>query len=195
MNRSLNSADQQSVSDLELLTASGSGDASAFRTLYRRYERRVYNYARTFLSQDAAAEDVVIETMTAVWQGARTFTGASRASTWILGIARHKAIDAVRKGGGRAEPLSLDDAEEPLSDEDPSASIEQHSASESMLRAIANLSADHREILRLAFYEDLQYEEIASLLAIPENTVKTRVFYAKQQLKRHLLRLGSESTQ
>src|SRR5262245_43031547 len=105
LNRSTNHADPQTVSNPDLLTATRSGKAAAFRTRYGRYERRVYNYARTFLSQDAAAEDVVIETMTAVWQGARTFTGASRASTWILGIARHKAIDAVRKGGGRAEPV------------------------------------------------------------------------------------------
>jgi hypothetical protein len=54
------------------------------------------------------------------------------------------------------------------------------------------LSDDHQEILRLAFYEDLPYEEIAALLSIPDNTVKTRVFYAKQQLKRCLDRLGEQ---
>jgi RNA polymerase sigma-70 factor (ECF subfamily) len=54
---------------------------------------------------------------------------------------------------------------------------------------------DHQEILRLAFYEDLPYEEIAILLAIPDNTVKTRVYYAKQQLRHQLERLGVESAE
>jgi RNA polymerase sigma-70 factor, ECF subfamily len=190
LNRSLLPADQE-LSDLELLAATASGKSSAFEVLYERYERRVFNYVRTFLRQSTIAEDVVIDTMTAVWHGARNFTQASRVSTWIFGIARHKALDAVRKAGSHPDPLPLDQSEEPIdTDEDPSATMEHGHTAQLMLRAIARLSEDHREILRLAFYEDLPYEEIATLLSIPDNTVKTRVFYAKQQLRRHLERLG-----
>jgi RNA polymerase sigma-70 factor (ECF subfamily) len=59
-------------------------------------------------------------------------------------------------------------------------------------RALAMLSKEHQEVLRLAFYEELPYEEIAALLSIPTNTVKTRVYYAKQQLKKHLEQLGQQ---
>jgi RNA polymerase sigma-70 factor (ECF subfamily) len=195
LNRSLNKPDEQSVPDRALLIASGSGDESAFRTLYQRYERRVYNYVRTFIREPTLAEDVVIETMTAVWQGAMRFTQASRASTWILGIARHKALDAVRKSGGRPEPVSLDQVDEPIGDDDPQTFAVVGADAQLMLRALALLTQEHREILRLAFYEDLPYDDIAAMLSIPGNTVKTRVFYAKQQLKLHLVGLGMESRQ
>jgi RNA polymerase sigma-70 factor (ECF subfamily) len=56
-------------------------------------------------------------------------------------------------------------------------------------RALAKLSPEHQEVLRLVFYEDLPYDEIAVLLSIPANTVKTRVYYAKQHLKQQLGRL------
>jgi RNA polymerase sigma-70 factor (ECF subfamily) len=71
-------------------------------------------------------------------------------------------------------------------------SIERNCQAQLMLRAIARLSPDHQEILRLAFYEELPYEDIAALLSIPDNTVKTRVFYAKQQLKGHLVKIDAE---
>jgi len=187
----LNRPDPQDVSDLELLTTTASGGSAAFRTLYDRYERRVYNYVRGFLKQSSSAEEVVIETMTAVWHGAGGFTGSSKVSTWVFGIARHKALDAVRKLKSRPDAVSLDQTEELVdAGEDPLASTEASHNAQLMLRAIAQLSDDHREILRLAFYEDLPYGDIASLLSIPDNTVKTRVFYAKQQLKRHLETLG-----
>ena len=196
MNRSANPPGPQEVSDLELLTAAASGGAAAFRLLYERYERRVYNYIRTFLRQPTLAEEVMIDTMTAVWRGARGFTHASKVSTWIFGIARHKALDAVRKSSSRPDPVSLDKTPELIDDDlDPSAIAEYSGNAQLMLRAMARLSQDHREVLRLAFYEDLPYEEIAALLSIPDNTVKTRVFYAKQQLKRQLQKLGIESAQ
>lgn len=144
----------------------------------------MYNYARTFVREPALAEEVVIDTMLAVWRGARSFTQASRVSTWILGIARHKALDAVRKAGRQDDAVPLEQVAA-LADtaESPAEGIDRNLNAELVLRAIAQLSADHQEILRLAFYEELPYAEIAALLAIPDNTVKTRVFYAKQQLR------------
>ncbi len=180
--------------DLELVAATATGARAAFETLYNRYERRVYNYARTFLRQPALAEEVVIDTMMAVWHGARGFKQTSQVSTWILGIARHKALDAVRRAGSRREAEPLDEAKE-LADSRPGPqdAADHETQAKLMLRAIGELSADHREILRLAFYEDLPYDEIAALLHIPDNTVKTRVFYAKQQLKKQLEALGVET--
>jgi RNA polymerase sigma-70 factor, ECF subfamily len=187
-------ADQQEVPDLELLAETASGGSTAFELLYARYERRVYNYVQTFVRQPELAEEVVIDTMMAVWNGARGFTQNSRVSTWILGIARHKALDAVRKTEIYTGAALLDQAAE-IADtaEAPLDSIERSRKAQIMLRAIAQLSPEHQEILRLAFYEELPYQDIAALLSIPDNTVKTRVFYAKQQLKGHLEKIGVES--
>lgn len=186
--------DQQQVPDFDLVAATASGGSAAFELLYNRYERRVYNYARTFLRQPALAEEVVIDTMMAVWHGARGCKKTSQVSTWILGIARHKALDAVRKAGSQGDSQPIDAALD-LADASagPHDAADHEMQAKVMLRAIGRLSADHREILRLAFYEDLSYEEIAALLHIPDNTVKTRVFYAKQQLKKRLEALGVEA--
>jgi RNA polymerase sigma-70 factor, ECF subfamily len=194
MNRMTQTSDLPS--DAELLAASASGNEAAFRVLYDRFERRVFRYVCTFIRQPTLAEEVVIDTLTAVWHHAAKFTGASRASTWIFGIARHKALDALRKIANRSDAVSLDEIDEIEDDAaTPSASADRASGAREMQRALAKLSDDHREILRLAFYEELPYDEIATLLAIPANTVKTRVFYAKQQLKRELARFGVEVTQ
>lgn len=190
MNRSSIPPDSQS--DADLLSASAAGDKHAFHLLYDRFERRVYRYVRTFVRSETLAEDVVVDTMTAVWRGAQGFTESSRVSTWIFGIARHKALDAVRKVAH--ETLSLEAADGVAdSAESAAESVERGSNAREMARALALLSDDHREVLRLAFYEELPYDDIATLLAIPTNTVKTRVFYAKQQLKRQLEHLGIES--
>lgn len=182
------------MSDSDLLAAIAAGAPAPFTLLYDRYERRVYNYVRTFLRQPALAEEVVVDTMMAVWRSAPGFTQASRVSTWIFGIARHKALDAVRKAGRQSNAISLDDTAEPAdAAESPADATERDVKARLTLRAIAQLSVDHQEVLRLAFYEELPYEEIAVLLSIPDNTVKTRVFYAKQQLRRCLETLGLES--
>ena len=192
MNRSSTSPDSQT--DADLLSATAAGNRDAFHVLYGRFERRVYRYVCTFVRQPTLAEDVVIDTMTAVWRGAQAFNGSSRVSTWILGIARHKALDALRSGTREMVPLDEIDGVEDTT-ETAAQSAERSSSAREVLRALALLSDDHREVLRLAFYEELPYDEIATLLAIPSNTVKTRVFYAKQQLKRQLQMLGMESVQ
>jgi RNA polymerase sigma-70 factor, ECF subfamily len=181
-------------SDFELLAATARGRSNAFTILYARYERRIYQYIRTFVRQPAIAEEVVIDTMMAIWSGAHAFGRNSRVSTWILGIARHKAIDAVRKIKNHSDHGSIDSAGE-IEDfaEPPLAAVDRTYQKQFMLRAIAHLSPDHQEILRLAFYEGLAYEEIAAFLSIPDNTVKSRVFYAKQRLKVQLKKIGVQS--
>ncbi len=180
-------ADPQDVLDLNLVASVASGGRTAFEALYDRYERRVFNYAQTFLRQPSIAEEVVIDTMMAVWHGAKGFNRSSRVSTWVLGIARHKALDAVRRSSRSGSEVALESAAELADDASgPADAAEQTIRSQMMRRAISELSVDHQEILRLAFFEELPYEEIAQLLSIPDNTVKTRVFYAKQQLRRVL---------
>jgi len=178
---------EQNESDSDLLKSVAQEDTAAFEQLYRLYEKRVFQYVRTLVDDPSIAEDVVIETMTAVWRGAATYAQTSTVSTWIFGVARHKAIDALRKPSSRKESVSLDEAAElPAQQEGPIETMNRTQVADIMQKALKKLSRDHQEMMRLVFYEEMPYEEIASLLSIPENTVKTRVYHAKRQLK-HLL--------
>lgn len=169
--------------DEGLLRAIARADRSCFETLYGRYARRIHQYARTFVREHALAEDIVIEAMLAVWQGAGQFDGSSRASTWILGITRHKALDAVRRRRTSADG-DLESVPEPVSeDPGPEEQTHQQVSAQRLRAAISRLTPSHREVLWLAFFEDLPYPDIARLLDVPLNTVKTRVFHAKQKLR------------
>lgn len=184
--------DPSSMPDRELLTAVAAGDEAAFERLYQRYERRAYQYALSIVRDRTVAEEVVVDAMTSVWHGASGFAGESQVSTWILGIARHKALDALRRGAKRAHNATLEDCPElPSEAETPAETADRVSSTRLARRAMAMLSPDHQEILRLTFFEELPYEEIAVLLSIPGNTVKTRVYYAKQQLKRCIEQLAA----
>jgi RNA polymerase sigma-70 factor, ECF subfamily len=171
-------------SDHTLMAAAARGDAKAFELLYRRYELRVCNYLRSFVRDASMAEDLLIETMTDVWRFAGRFEARSSVSTWILGIARHKALDAVRKHAWNTPTVAID-ASLPISD--PATSPQDKAVAQgeqqSLHQVIARLSPEHQEVLRLAFFEDLPYGEIATLLGIPANTVKSRVYYAKEHLR------------
>jgi RNA polymerase sigma-70 factor (ECF subfamily) len=182
----------ENLIDQKLLAAVAATDRHAFGRLYQRYAARVHGYVRGVVRDADVADDVVVATMTAVWREAGRFSRQSRVSTWIFGISRHKAIDAVR---ARKRVPPMIPIEEAYALEALAASPLEAVHAEQLRRltqkAIALLSAEHQQALRLAFYEDLPYKEIAALLNISANTVKTRVFYAKQVLGRHLIALGS----
>ncbi len=184
---------ERNESEAAILAAVAMGDQSAFEDLFHLYEKRLYQYVFTLVNDQTLAEDIVGETMVAIWRGAGTFSGISRISTWIFGIARHKSLDALRQSGRRQREVDLDGAAElPTPHDNPFDDLERKQVETLTKRALTALSPEHQEVLRLVFYEELPYEEIAALLAIPANTVKTRVFYAKQQLKKHLERLGQK---
>jgi RNA polymerase sigma-70 factor, ECF subfamily len=179
------------ASDHDLLAAVAHGDRSAFERLYHSYEKRVYHYVQTLVCDASFAEEIVGDTMLAVWRGAGSFASTSRVSTWIFGIARHKALDAVRRSGRRQREIELDGAADlPHPQDHPDEGVWRNQLAALTQRAMAALTREHREILRLVFYEEQPYEEISTLLGIPTNTVKTRVYYAKQRLKEQIARLG-----
>lgn len=181
------------ASDEALIAAVADGDHAAFGQLYQRYQGRILGYVRRFVADRMAAEEVLVDVMTAVWLRARDFRGGSRPSTWILGIARHKAIDAGRRRTAREGvarvPDALGDAAASLVPFDEVSTAQLTHATSQALR---QLSDDQQEVVRLAFYEELPYAEIAVRIGVPTNTVKTRVFHAKRQLRRHLAGLEIE---
>ena len=158
----------------DLLTKVAQKDGAAFQQLYDQFADRVYRYAFTILHDRHLAEEIAQETMVAVWNGAERFAGRSKPSTWIFGIARNQAFTLLRKEK-RAENTPAPE----LVQADPSKHIIQR---ERMMTALDELSADHREVVHLTFYEGLSYGEISGILGIPAGTVKSRMFHAKQKL-------------
>lgn len=180
-------------SEVALVAATAAGDTLAFERLYRLHERRVWRYAVSMVQDRAVADELVVDTMLAVWQGASGFRSGSRVSTWILGITRHKALDAGRRSARRRNDIALDDAGEIVDEAaGPARIAEQDDKNRLFNAATAQLSAEHREALHLAFVDGLPYDEIAQLLDVPENTVKTRIHYAKRKLQDLLVRLTQE---
>jgi RNA polymerase sigma-70 factor (ECF subfamily) len=188
----MSSTNWQDLPDSDLIKCCIPNNEEAFAVLYQRYENRVFQYLITILNDAAIAEETLVDVMLAVWKSLQSFKGQSKVSTWIFGIAHHKAVDALRKftsqqrGGMPLEDI-VDTAE---SADNPLKETEQKNMAALTSQVLMTLSADHREILHMAFYEELSYIEISELLHIPVNTVKTRVYYAKQQLRKNLQHQG-----
>jgi RNA polymerase sigma-70 factor (ECF subfamily) len=170
----------------ELVKAVPGGDEDAFRQLYEMTNRKVYNYLYRMVNNQHMAEDLLIETFTEVWKSARGFRAESKGLTWMIGIARHRAMNALR--GNRNREDDIDD-----NIEDPPAQMNTCAASEAAVileTALNRLPPTHREVLDLIFFQGLVYEDVARVTGIPLNTVKTRVFYAKDKLKGILSSMG-----
>lgn len=179
--------EQASGREKILLARTAEGDQEAFETLFRRFERSLYTYFLRMLQDRPTAEDLVCETMTAVWRGARGFRGESQVSTWIFGIAHKMAASVLRR---RRPQVSLEEVDAAPSRDGPEEAGERADVAAKIRRALATLSAAHREVIELTFYREFSYPEIARILGVPVNTVKTRMFYARQKLKIALQEVG-----
>jgi len=169
------------MSECQLLAQVATQDKRAFHLLYERYADAVYRYALSILRKPHLAEDVLQETMMAVWKGARNFKGRSKAMTWILGIARNQAHNILRKESkGQRLPPSNEASESC----DPTRSLHLDLAVQDALESISPL---HREVMHRVFYENLSVREAAELLQIPEGTVKSRMHHARQALAKELI--------
>jgi len=157
---------------------------------YGRYHGRVYAFLMRRLRNPADAAEVANEVMLEVWRGAAHFEGRAKPLTWVLGIAHHKAMDCMRRRGRNA--MSAESDPDEIADEngDPVEQIARAQDAKFVQCCLGQLSDLHRAVVHLAFFEDLGYAEIAVILACPEGTVKTRMFHAKQGLKRCLGRIG-----
>ncbi|HET6620391.1 MAG TPA: sigma-70 family RNA polymerase sigma factor [Dongiaceae bacterium] len=170
------------ASDGQLLARIARGDQDAVTALYRRLERPLFAFLVKTLQDREAAADVLNETMLDVWRQAGRFEGKSSVATWIYSIAHHKAISWLRK---RRE-LELDEeAIAGIPDDAPAADSKLAAAdlSELIGRLMQKLSVDHRVVLQLAYFQEFSVGQISEILDCPENTVKTRLFYARQRLR------------
>ncbi len=175
--------------DIALVMRIAEGDKVAFRTLFDAYGERVFRYTYRMVNDRSLAEEVTNDVMLEVWKGAHKFEGRSKASTWVLGIARHLALNAIR--GKRLITVDLDTTPGIADSRQTDAVARDRDTVRHKLRdALARLSADHREVVELTFFHGYSYQEVAEVTGCPENTVKTRMFHAKKQLCAALKRAG-----
>ncbi|MEM9248862.1 MAG: sigma-70 family RNA polymerase sigma factor [Pseudomonadota bacterium] len=170
--------------DTELLAAIGTGDKAAMRVLYDRYQTVLYRFIRTRLRDPHEAADALQDVMLDVWRQAAAQQGRGSARGWLFAIARNKAIDRLRRTG-RDVPTEPDETipDESMNPEEVTAA----SQSAAMVRqCLDTLSAAHRLVLHLAFFQELTYPEIAELEDLAVGTVKTRVHHAKRLMARCL---------
>lgn len=168
--------------DAALLRRIAQGDEDALAGFYWAHQARVYRFALSRLNDPYDAADILNEVMLEVWRTASRFAGRSAPTTWVLGIARHKVLDRLRARGRHP----ADELDESIPDRDAPAPADVVAAAEDarrVRRCLEGLSDAHREVVHLAFYEDLSYAEIATIAGVPEGTVKTRMYHARRALQ------------
>lgn len=179
----------QTTSDEILIGRIAKGDRLAMQVLYARHHVKVFRFVLRLVRNEATAEDLISEVFLDVWRQAGKFEGRSAATTWILAIARFKALSALRK---RPEQELDEEAAEAIPDhgDDPETATAKKDKSEALRRCLQGLSAEHREIVDLVYYHEKSVEEVAAIVGIPEATVKTRMFYARKKLSELLKAQG-----
>src|SRR5260370_6584147 len=170
------------TSDEALISAIAVSDRDAMDVLYVRHNVRVYRFVLRLTNDSSLAEDVISEVFIDVWRGACGFKAKSQVSTWLLAIARNKALSAMRArldeqlddemATSIAAPAG--DAETTANKRDRSAIVE---------RCLSKLSPPHREVLALVYYHAKSVDKVAQIVGAPANTVKTRMLYARKRME------------
>jgi RNA polymerase sigma-70 factor, ECF subfamily len=172
----------ETSSDEMLVEQIAAGSKSAMRALFARRRAYVYRWLLRFASNETLAEDLLSEVFFDVWRQADRFQCRSSVSTWLMSIARHKALSTPRR---RTEGAELDEKiEATIADpaNNPEIALQEKDRSELVRRALIRLSAEHRQVIDLVYYHEKSVDEVAHILDVPPATVKTRMFYARKKL-------------
>ncbi|ADO73213.1 RNA polymerase sigma factor [Stigmatella aurantiaca] len=192
------------TSDEGLMLAFQAGDARAFEALVRRHRMPVFNFILRFTGHPARAEDVLQETWLKVVRSARDYKPRAKFTTWLYTIARNLCVDSARKesyrqassleapsgvGAGAEEGRSLGETL-PDTGEGPERGAYNARVRPLLTRALASLPEEQREVFVLREYSGIAFKDIAEVTGVSENTVKSRMRYALEGLRRRLTELG-----
>jgi len=177
-----------SIEDAVLMRRVAAADRTAMHTLFSRHHVAVYRFVLQRLRHKALAEDVTSEVFLEVWRHAGQFEGRSNVLTWILAIARRKTFGA--RSNPRSVKLDGGMANEEDRADDPDAPLQARDRSMVLRRSITRLSAEHREMIDLVYYQEQSMESVATILGIPRDTAQTRMLYARKQLADELNKSG-----
>jgi RNA polymerase sigma-70 factor (ECF subfamily) len=179
----------RAAQDLELVRRVAAGEEAALRALIAAHQTRVFRFVTRLVANTAVAEEVTNEVFLEVWRNAGKFEGASAPGTWILSIAHHRAVSRLRK---RREESWDEDAAGTLADtgDDPEVVAQKADKGAILRLCMDKLSAEHKAVIDLVYYHEMSVSEVGEVLKIPENTVKTRMFYARKRLSELLKDAG-----
>ena len=173
------------IDDVQLLKRIAREDRQALAELYTRYQRPLFSYLLQLTPDYGLAEELLQDTLVAVWKSARTFEGRSSVLTWLVGIARRQAHNTLRQ-----RKLPLVDISEldcmPAQELEPEAFALASVVRDELAQAFRQLAPVHREVLLLTFIQELSYQEIATVLEVPVGTVKSRLSNARRALRAFL---------
>jgi RNA polymerase sigma-70 factor, ECF subfamily len=180
---STSSGSSSNARELELLRQVAAGDRTAFKELYLIYHRRLARFLMRMTSRHDLIEEVINDTLWTVWLKAGDFRGDSLVSTWIVGITYRRALKALRRHG-TARPMLVEDVAVA-----PDVQLEAENR-EWLGLALAELPLEQRMVMEFSYLMGHSCEEIAQIMRCPVNTVKTRMFHAREKLRRSLPRLA-----
>jgi RNA polymerase sigma-70 factor, ECF subfamily len=175
-------------SDADLIEATLAGRLDAFDILVTRYRNVVYRYLAKNINLAHAAEDLAQDTFISAYQKLSSFKGESKFSTWLIGIA----LNIVRNYSNRSEDMRYDKvstdhiAERFDENDNPQKQLAKKNLRNSMQDALNQLPKDLREILIMVSMEGVSYEEVSKMLNLPVGTVKSKLFRAREQLRKTL---------
>jgi RNA polymerase sigma-70 factor, ECF subfamily len=177
------------TSDEVLIGRIANGDRLAMQALFARHHVPVYRFVLRIVRNEATAEDLISEVFLDVWRQAGKFEGRSAVSTWLLSIARFKALSVLRR---RPEEELDEEKAGAIADQadDPEVTLAKKDKGTALRECLSKLSMEHREIIDLVYYHEKSVEEVAAIVGIPEATVKTRMFYARKKLSEILKERG-----
>ena len=171
----------ETSSDEMLIARIAGGDRLAMQTLFARHRTAVYRWLLRFVGNEATAEDLLSDVFLDVWRQADRFQARSSVSTWLLAIARFKALSARRT----RKDAELDETVEAMvadPADNPEVVLEKKNRDALVRKALNNLTPEHKEIIDLVYYHEKSVDECAQILGVPSGTVKTRMFYARKKL-------------
>jgi RNA polymerase sigma-70 factor (ECF subfamily) len=183
------SAPVRETTDEALIAFIANGDKRAMQVLYARHNVRVFRFIVRLTGSQSLAEDLVSEVFLDVWRQAEGFAAKSQVSTWLLAIARYKALSAMRR---RTDEHLDDEMAATIEDtaEGPEAQLNTKDRNALVQKCLRELSAAHREVIDLVYYHEKSVDEVARIVGVPAATVKTRMFYARTKLADLLKRAG-----
>ncbi len=170
----------ESPSNEMLIEQIACGDQLAMRTLFVRHRLRVYRFVLRMVRDETLAEDLLSDVFLDVWRKAAQFEARAAVPTWLLAIARFKALSAMRR---RADVALDDETAAVIADpaDDPEVALQHKDSAEILRQGLARLSPAHGEVIDLVYYHGKSVKEVAEIVGISESTVKTRMFYARKK--------------
>jgi len=171
----------EASSDEMLIARIAGGDRLAMQALFARHRTPVYRWLLRLVGNETVAEDLLSDVFLDVWRQAGRFQARSAVSTWLLAIARFKALSArrTRKDAELDETIEATVADPA---DNPEVTLAKKHRDQAVREALNELSPEHKEIIDLVYYHEKSVDECAQLLGVPAGTVKTRMFYARKKL-------------